>query len=61
MGIGILVLICFLATFAPPVILFVAGLVKRKSNKQSATVLFVLATLWLIVGGGLCASILTGA
>ncbi|MBT1700778.1 hypothetical protein KK083_28060 [Fulvivirgaceae bacterium PWU4] len=57
-GIGLLILICFLITFAPPVIFFIAGLVKRRSNKRASTVLFILGTIWLIIGGGICASIM---
>lgn len=58
-GIGLLILFLFLITFGPPVLLFIIALVKRNRNRDSAKVLFILAAVWLIVGGGICASMLT--
>jgi len=58
-GIGTLIAICFSITFAPPIVFFIIGLIKRKSEKGK--VFFILAAVWFIVGGGICASILSGA
>jgi len=57
-GIGFLIVICFLITFGPPVLLFVMGVVRRNRNQDSAKILFIVAAVWFIVGGGICASIL---
>jgi hypothetical protein len=58
-GIGTLIAACFLFTFGPPVILLIVALVKRIRNKDSAKIFFILGLTWLIIGGGICASILT--
>mgnify|MGYP003578790379 CR=1 FL=1 len=57
-GIGTLILICFAITFGPPVLFFIVGLVRHiKKDLQAAKVFYILAAVWLIVGGGTCASI----
>lgn len=58
-GIGILIFICFAITFGPPIILFAVGLSKRKNDTNTSNLFFILAALWLLVGGGICASILS--
>lgn len=57
-GIGTLIAICFGITFGPPVLFFIIGMVKRR--KDSGKIFFILAAVWFIVGGGICASIMTG-
>ena len=59
-GIGLLITICFLITFGPPVIFFIIGLAKRNSNKDTAKVFLILSAVWLIIGGGMCLSIMNG-
>lgn len=56
---AIMILFFFGITFGPPLILFIVGFVKRKTNKQASNVSFVLGAIWLIIGGGICATILT--
>jgi uncharacterized membrane protein len=58
-GIEILIFACFFVTFGPPIIFFVIGLVKRKTQMNVAKSFFILSAVWLIIGGGICASILT--
>lgn len=58
-GIAILVLFLFGITFVPPIIFFIVGFVRRKTNKQAANVSFILGAIWLIIGGGICATIMT--
>lgn len=59
-GIGIFILACFLVTFGPPLVFLILGFVKRKTQKDISTLFFILGAMWLIVGGGICASILAG-
>lgn len=59
-GIGMLILFCYSITFGPPLIFFVIGLVKRKSDPSAAKLFFIFATIWFIIGGGICASIMMG-
>ncbi len=56
-GIGTLIAICFLITFGPPVLFLIMGIVKRKSDRGK--VYFILSALWFIIGGGICATILS--
>ncbi|HEY0741673.1 MAG TPA: hypothetical protein VGD40_09425 [Chryseosolibacter sp.] len=57
-GIGLFIAICFFITFGPPVLFFVIGLVKRHRQKDSAVLYFILSAAWLIIGGGICASLM---
>ena len=57
-GLGVLIGFLFLITFGPPVLFLILGIVKHSRNKDSAKVFFILAAVWFIVGGGLCASIM---
>lgn len=58
-GLGTLILILFLITFAPPVIFLVMAAVKWKRDPGKAKIFLILGTLWLIIGGGSCLSIMT--
>jgi hypothetical protein len=58
-GIGTLIILVLLVMFGPPVLFTIIGFVQRNSNKQAAKVFFILAAGWLIIGGGICASLLT--
>ncbi|UNY99750.1 hypothetical protein MQE36_05240 [Zhouia spongiae] len=55
---GLFVLI-FLVMFGPPVMLTLIGIILRK-NKKAAKVFYILAVTYLIIGLGLCASIMIG-
>jgi len=46
-------------TFGPPLIFLIIALVKRARKRDSAKIFFILAFVWFIVGGGICASILS--
>lgn len=58
-GIGAIIALVLLVMFGPPLLLAIIGLSRRKTSRQAAKVLFILAAVWLIVGGGICATILT--
>ncbi len=51
--------IFFLLTFAPPVFLIALGFSKLRSQPQSAKNALALGFVWLIIGGGVCASIMS--
>ncbi|HEU5147244.1 MAG TPA: hypothetical protein VFT90_11040 [Chryseosolibacter sp.] len=58
-AVAALIIGLFLITFAPPVIFFIIGLFKRNTNKDTAKVFFILAAAWLIIGGGMCFSMMS--
>jgi hypothetical protein len=58
-GIGILIMLILGIMFGPPVVFFIVGLKKRSTNREASTVFFILGVAWLVIGGGICASILT--
>jgi hypothetical protein len=59
-GLASLVLFFSLLIFGVPVILFIVGLLRLRTNKDSAKNLFIFAAVWLIVGGGICAALVMG-
>ena len=54
-----IILLIMLIMFGPPLLFAIIGFVQRKSNKRIAKIFFILAAVWLIVGGGICATIMT--
>jgi hypothetical protein len=58
-GIMLLVTFCFAITFGPPVIFFLWGRARRKTDQDDAKTLFIIAAVWLTIGGGICATILS--
>jgi hypothetical protein len=59
-GLGTLIAICFLITFGPPVLFIIIGVYKQKNNnKDSAQLYYILGAAWLIVGGGICATLMS--
>ena len=58
-GLALLIFLAFFVSFGIPVILLIIGLAQRRKNKDKAKVYFIIGTIWLIVGGGTCLSILT--
>ena len=57
-GIGVLIAIMYAALIGPPLIFLIIGLSKRKSNPVKAKPFFILAVVYLLIGGGICASLL---
>jgi hypothetical protein len=58
-GLGLFIMLCYLVTFGPPVLFLIIGLAIRSRNKNTAKILFILATVWFVIGGGICASVMT--
>jgi len=59
-GLALFIFICFGITFGPPVLFIILGIVKRRKSPAASKTFFILGVLWLIVGGGICASMLGG-
>jgi hypothetical protein len=57
-GIGFIVVICCLITFGPPIALIISGSRMSQRNKEAGRVFIILGIVWLIIGGGICASIM---
>lgn len=58
--IGIVIVICITIMFGPPLLFLIIGMVKRNTNKEMAKLFFILAAAWLMIGGGICASMMIG-
>jgi hypothetical protein len=53
---GIIILLVLAVIFGPPLVLVVIGLYQRKHNPSRSKTFFILAALYLLVGGGICAT-----
>ena len=54
-----LVFFLVLIMIGPPILLSIIGLVVRKKNPKASKVLFILAVVYLLVGLGICGSMMT--
>ncbi|NJM78726.1 MAG: hypothetical protein HC854_02210 [Flavobacterium sp.] len=54
---GLIIFIVFIM-IGPPIILTVLGLAIRKNNPTAAKVLYILAVVYLLVGLGICGSMM---
>ncbi len=57
-GIGSLIALLLSIMLGPPIIFLIIALGKRKTDRKFANVFFILAVAWLIIGGGICATLL---
>ncbi len=55
-----IIYIIFGAWFIPPIALTVIGLLIRRKRQKAATTLFIIAVIYLIIGAGLCATMMKG-
>lgn len=53
-----LVFVLFAIMLVPPLVLFIIGQRIKKTRKKAAKVCFILATIYLIIGLGICGSII---
>lgn len=53
-----IILLIFAVIFGPPLLLLSIGLSKRKTSPDSAKACYIIAVVYLIIAGGICASIL---
>lgn len=61
-GLGVLILFLFFLAFGVPLILLIIGFSRWKNgDHRAAKVFFIFGTVWLIIGGGSCLSMLYGA
>lgn len=54
----LLILFCFFVTFGIPVILFFIGWSNHERNRNAAKAFYIIAAVWLLIGGGICATIM---
>ncbi len=45
--------------FGPPIAFFIYGFYKRKTDPQRAKMFYILGVVYLVVGGGICYSLIT--
>lgn len=57
-GLEILLALILLVMFGPPLLFLILGFVKMKTNKSASKVFFILCFAWVIIGGGICASMI---
>lgn len=57
-GLAALIILCVFLMFGVPLILILMGLVKLRTNKDSAKKFIIAGVVWLIIGGGVCAMLL---
>lgn len=58
MDLTALVFVMILIMIGPPVLLTIIGFVVRKNNPVASKILFILATVYLLVGLGICGSLM---
>jgi hypothetical protein len=58
MEIGLLITLLAALMFGPPIIFVVIGVAKRNTNKQTAKLFYILAAVYVLIGGGICATLL---
>lgn len=57
-GLGGLVAILVLIMIGPPILLTIIGLVINKNQPKAAKVLYILASVYLLIGLGICGSMM---
>jgi hypothetical protein len=53
-----LIIILVLIMVGPPILLTIIGFAVKKNNTKAAKVLFILAALYLLIGLGICGSLM---
>ena len=49
-----IILIVLILTLSPAIIMTIVGLVIKKKNPKAAKILFILSTIYIIIGLGVC-------
>lgn len=58
-GLGALIALIFAIGFGPPILLGIIGIIQwNKTRKKTAKVLFILATIYLLISLGICGSLM---
>ena len=58
MDLGGLIIILVLLMIGPPVLLSIIGFLIKKNSPKTAKILFILAALYLLIGLGICGSLI---
>ncbi|WCM41029.1 hypothetical protein MG290_08655 [Flavobacterium sp. CBA20B-1] len=53
-----LVAIIFMVMFGPPIVLALIGVIVKSKSPKAAKVLFILAGLYMLIGLGICGSMM---
>jgi len=57
MELQLLIFFCFFVAFGIPLILFIVGWTNHQ-RKEFAKAMYIIGAVWLLIGGGICATIL---
>jgi len=60
-GLAALIYGIFGLWFGPPIIMTIIGIARFKKNRKMAKTLFIVATIYLLIGGGICAGMIGAA
>ncbi len=55
-----LVILIILIMIGPSILLTIIGFIVRKKNKKTAKILFIIATVYLIISLGVCGALISG-
>jgi hypothetical protein len=55
---GGLILVFLLVVLGTPLLLLIIGAVKMRKDPKTGKILLILAAAWVLVGGGICASLI---
>ena len=53
-----LIVVIYIVFHIPAIVMLIIGLAKLKKKPETAKVLLILAGIYFVIGGGICASIL---
>lgn len=53
-------ILCCSFWFVPPLVLIIIGVASFRANRKAAMRHFIVAVIYLLIGGGICRSIMTG-
>ncbi len=56
----IAIITIYIILHLPAIIMLIVGLQRRKTRPRSAKILLILASIYFLIGGGICGAILTG-
>jgi hypothetical protein len=59
MELGLLIGFFFFISFGPPLFCYIMAFARRKKDPRMMKTFLILGTIWLIIGGGTCLSILS--
>ncbi|MCO6161356.1 hypothetical protein [Flavobacterium sp. NRK F7] len=58
MDLGGLILLIVIIMIGPPIVISILGFIIRKNNPKAAKILYILSGIYLLVGLGICGSMM---